>query len=113
MIVRGQIHWANLEPPSGSRPGSRRPVVIVQNDAYNQSTIATVLAVVLTTNQRLASMPGNVFLPKAATGLPADSVANVTAIVTLNKDDCRDVAGLVPSHLMQPLDQGLRRVLGI
>ncbi|MDP4013496.1 MAG: type II toxin-antitoxin system PemK/MazF family toxin [Candidatus Nanopelagicales bacterium] len=113
MITRGDIYWVDLGVPEGSKPGARRPVAIIQADPYNSSGLATVLGVVLTKNQRLASMPGNLFLPKEATGLPADSVANVTALVTLDKDECRDVAGTIPSHLMRSLDEGLRRVLAL
>ena len=111
MITRGEIHWADLGAASGSRPAKRRPVLIVQSDPYNASRLATVVAVVITSNTTLAAMPGNVFLPATATGLPRDSVVNVTALVTLNKTDLTDrVGGLSPS-LMHEVDQGLRRVL--
>lgn len=113
MIHRGEIHWADLGEPVGSRPGKRRPVLIVSADAYNASRLATVLAVVVTSNTALAVIPGNVFLPSGTTGLPRDSVANVTALVTLNKVDVEERAGLVPSSLMRRVDQGLRRVLSL
>ena len=111
MITRGEIHWADLGAASGSRPAKRRPVLVVQSDPYNASRLATVVAVVITSNTTLAAMPGNVFLPATATGLPRDSVVNVTAVVTLNKTDLTDrVGGLSPS-LMNEVDRGLRRVL--
>ena len=111
MITRGEIHWADLGAASGSRPAKRRPVLVVQSDPYNASRLATVVAVVITSNTTLAAMPGNVFLPATATGLPRDSVVNVTALVTLNKTDLTDrVGGLSPS-LMHEVDQGLHRVL--
>ena len=113
MITRGQIYWVDLGERDGSKPAKDRPVAIIQSAPYNQSGLATVLAVVLTKKQRLASLPGNLFLPKEATGLPVDSVANVTALVTLNKDECRQVVGTVPAHLMRSLDEGLRRVLAL
>lgn len=110
MITRGEIHWADLGTASGSRPAKRRPVLVVQSDPYNASRLATVVAVVITSNTTLAAMPGNVFLPATATGLPRDSVVNVTAVVTLNKTDLTDrVGGLSPS-LMNEVDRGLRRV---
>jgi len=110
VITRGEIHWADLGAASGSRPAKRRPVLIVQSDPYNASRLATVVAVVITSNTTLAAMPGNVFLPATATGLPRDSVVNVTAVVTLNKTDLTDrVGGLSPS-LMNEVDRGLRRV---
>ncbi len=113
MIQRGQIYWADLGEPEGSRPAHPRPVVIVQADPFNTSRLATIIALVLTTNQRLAVLPGNVFLPAQATGLPKDSVVNVTAVVTLNKSDCRDLAGTIPPYLMGTIDQGLRTVLNL
>jgi mRNA interferase MazF len=110
VITRGEIHWADLGAASGSRPAKRRPVLVVQSDPYNASRLATVVAVVITSNTTLAAMPGNVFLPATATGLPRDSVVNVTAVVTLNKTDLTDrVGGLSPS-LMNEVDRGLRRV---
>ena len=110
MITRGEIHWADLGAASGSRPAKRRPVLVVQSDPYNASRLATVVAVVITSNTTLAAMPGNVFLPATATGLPRDSMVNITAVVTLNKTDLTDrVGGLSPS-LMHEVDRGLRWV---
>lgn len=113
MIRRGGIHWADLGDTTGSRPGRRRPVLVVQADAYNESRLATVLVAVVTSNTRLAGMPGNVFLPAAATGLPRDSVVNVTALVTLDKDEIEGVTAQAPPSLMHQVDAGLRRVLGM
>lgn len=113
MIGRAEIYWADLGPPSGSRPGKRRPVLVIQSDPYNASRLATVLAAVITSNTALATMPGNVFLPASVTGLPRDSVVNVTALVTLNKSDLTDRVGEVPTSLMHEVDRGLRRVLNL
>jgi mRNA interferase MazF len=113
VISRAEIYWADLGAPTGSRPAKRRPVLVVQSDPYNASRLATVLATVITSNTALASMPGNVFLPATATGLPRDSVVNVTAIVTLNKTDLTDRVGNLPPSLMHEVDRGLRRVLDL
>lgn len=113
MIERGGIYWAQLGRPVGSRPAKRRPVLVISADAYNRSRLATVLAAVVTSNTALATMPGNVFLPTVATGLPRDSVVNVTALVTLNKTDLGEKAGATPSALLSEVDRGLRRVLGL
>lgn len=110
---RSEIYWVDLGPVSGSRPAQRRPVLVIQSEPYNESRLATVLAAVITSNTALATMPGNVFLPASATGLPRDSVVNVTALVTLNKADLTDWAGDVPTSLMYGIDQGLRRVLAL
>ena len=86
-ISRGEIWWADLSDPIGSEPGFRRPIVIVQGDALNRSRINTVICVPLTSNLLWAEAPGNVVLKAKTTGLPKDSVANVSQIVTIDKKD--------------------------
>ena len=113
MIHCGSVCWADLGEPRGSRPAKRRPVLIIQADPYNSSRLNTTLAAVITTNTSLAAMPGNVFLPAAASGLPRDSVVNVTALVTLDKADLDPQVGHLPASLMDDIDRGLRRVLGL
>lgn len=113
MIERGGIYWVGLGPAFGSRPAKRRPVLVIQSDAYTTSRLSTVLAAVITSNTALAEMPGNVFLPAGATGLPRDSTVNVTALVTVNKSDLCDAIGSAPAVLMRDVDQGLRRVLAL
>lgn len=113
MIERGGVYWADLGPAIGSRPAKRRPVLVIQSDNYNESRLATVLVVIITSNTALAAMPGNVFLPTSTTGLPRDSVVNVTAVVTLNKSDLNDHVGHVPDGLLHEVDRGLRRVLDL
>jgi mRNA interferase MazF len=86
---------------------------VIQADSYNASRLNTTLAVVITSNTSLAAMPGNVFIPAAASGLPRDSVVNVTAVITLDKSDLDPAVGQLPTSLMHEVDRGLRRVLGI
>jgi mRNA interferase MazF len=112
VITRGSVWWADLGEPDGSRPAKRRPVLVIQADPYNASRLATIVAAVITSNTGLAAMPGNVFLPAVAVGLPRDSVVNVTALVTLGKSDLGEQAGTVPDSLMREINVGLRRVLG-
>ena len=85
MIAQGEVWWADLGEPSSSAPGFRRPVVVVQGDAFNRSRIATVVCVALTSNLHWAEAPGNVLLDAKLTGLPKDSVANVSQLVTLDR----------------------------
>lgn len=85
VISQGEVWWADLGQPVGSAPGFRRPVVIVQNDSFNRSRIATCVVVPLTSNTRWAEAPGNVALAAADTGLPRDSVANVSQIFTVDR----------------------------
>jgi mRNA interferase MazF len=115
VITRGQIYWADFGSPRGSRPAKRRPVLVVQADAFNASRLNTTIVVVLTSNTSNATMPGNVFLPASATGLPRDSSANVSAVMTLSKDDLDEAvpAGEVPTYLMSDVDSGLRLALDL
>jgi mRNA interferase MazF len=110
---RGDVCWADLGEPHGSKPAKRRPVLVIQADPYNASRLNTTLAAVITSNPGLAAMPGNVFVPAIASGLPKDSVVNVTALVTLDKTDLDPTVGQLPSSLMHEVDRGLRRALGL
>jgi mRNA interferase MazF len=110
---RGTIYWADLGEAHGSKPAKRCPVLVIQSDPFNASRLNTTMAAVITSNTALAAMPGNVFLPAAVSGLPKDSVINVTALVTLDKADLEEPAGYAPASLMDGVDRGLRRVLGL
>ncbi|MDI7267261.1 MAG: type II toxin-antitoxin system PemK/MazF family toxin [Myxococcota bacterium] len=109
---QGEIWWADLRAPSGSEPGFRRPVVVVQGDAFNRSRIGTVVCVPLTSNIRWAEAPGNVLLSIAITGLLKDSVANVSQIVTLDRSVLRDRVGRLPVSRLQAVLDGINVVLG-
>ena len=111
-IRRGDILWADLGEPRGSEPGYRRPVLVVQADAINRSRIATIICVPLTSNVKLAQMPGNVLLKAADTGLDRDSVANVTLITTIDRASLSEWAGAVPERRLQQVFEGLDLVLG-
>ena len=113
MIERGSISWADLGSIDGSRRAKRRPVLVIQADSINESRISTAIVAVITSNTSAAAMPGNVFLPLAASGLPRDSVVNVTSLVKLNKADLDPALGLLSTDLQDAVNQGLRRVLDI
>jgi mRNA interferase MazF len=113
VVQRREVWWADLEEPRGFEPGFRRPVLVVQADAFNRSKVRTVVGVVLTSNTRLLDAPGNVLLPSKATGLPRDSVANVTQIVTLDEDYLTERTGRVAPGLMAQIDAGLKLVLDL
>ena len=113
MTQRGAICWTDLGEARGSRPAKRRPVLVIQSDPFNASRLNTTIAAVLTSNTALAAMPGNVFAPATASGLPKNSVVNVSALVTLNKTDLEAPVGHLPESLMNEVSRGLRRVLGL
>ncbi len=110
-MYRGEIWWASLPAPISSEPGYRRPVLIVQDDIFTQSLISTVIVVIITSNTQLVEAPGNVLLPSEATGLPKDSVANVSQVLTADKTFLEERIGMLPEHLQELVDEGLRTIL--
>jgi mRNA interferase MazF len=113
VIRRGSICWVDHGQPHGGKPAKRRPVLVIQSDPFNASRLNTTIAAVITSNTGLAAMPGNVFVPAAASGLRRDSVVNVTALVTLDKADLDPETGHLPASLMDDIDSGLRCALGL
>lgn len=112
VISQGDVLWASLEDPVGSSPGFRRPVVVVQGDNFNASRIATTVVVPLTSNLRLAAAPGNVVLAAARTGLPKDSVANVSQIVSVDRSVLSNRVGHLPENDLRLILAGIDLVLG-
>jgi mRNA interferase MazF len=112
VISQGEIWWADLSPPTGSGPGFRRPVVVVQSDALNRSRIATVICIPLTSNLKWALAPGNQLLSAGLTGLPKDSVANVSQIVSLDKKLLTRRVGKLPRTKLELVLSGIGIVLG-
>ncbi len=112
MIAQGEVWWADLGEPTGSQPGFRRPVIVVQGDAFNRSSLRTIVCVSLTSNLRWADAPGNVLLPAGATGLPRDSVANVSQLVTLDRDALTERVGALSASSMELVLAGIDVVLG-
>lgn len=112
VISQGEVWWADLPAPTGSGPGFRRPVVVVQGDALNRSRIATVVCVPLTSNLKWAGAPGNVLLPARLTGLPNDSVANVSQILSADKELLTQRTGKLPRAQLELLLSGIAVVLG-
>ncbi len=110
-MYRGEIWWANLPDPQGSEPGYRRPVLILQDDTFNQSLIGTVIVAAITSNTRLAEAPGNVFLSREVLDLAKDSVVNVSQILTMDKAFLTERVGALPDSLQEEVDQGLRMIL--
>ena len=112
-MQRGEIWWTELPDPISSEPGYRRPLLIVQSDEFTRSRIQTVVGVVMTTNLRLAAAPGNVLVAADETGLPKDSVINVSQIVTADKRFLTDRAGKLSNRTMSIVEEGLRLVLAL
>ncbi|HEY5261483.1 MAG TPA: type II toxin-antitoxin system PemK/MazF family toxin [Solirubrobacteraceae bacterium] len=113
MIRRGEVWWADLGLPRGSEPVYRRPVMVASGDRYNASRLRTVTAVVMTRNTQLAALPGNVSVPASISGLPHDSVANVTQLATLDRDALLECVAHLPDWLVEQVSDGLRRALAL
>lgn len=112
-MLRGEVWWAALPDPAGSEPGYRRPVLVVQSDAFNRSRIQTVVVVVLTSNLRLLDAPGNVLVPKRESGLSKDSVVNVSQVMTLDRSFLVEPCRRLPASTLRKVDEGLRLALAL
>jgi mRNA interferase MazF len=112
VISQGDVWWADLPEPVGSGPGFRRPVVVIQADAFNRSRLATVVCVPLTTNTRWATVPGNVLLASSVTDLPQDSVANASQVISLDKTLLTEHVSKLPRAKLELILAGLDAVLG-
>ena len=113
MVNRGEIWWADFGPPRGSAPAYDRPCLVVQSNAFNRSNVQTVLIVPLTSNLRLGQAQGNVVLTARATGLPKDSVVNVSQLTSIDKSFLREPCGKIDGHSMQKVEDGIRKVLAL
>ncbi len=112
-MKRGELWWASLPEPTGSGPGFRRPVVVVQSNPFNESRISTVIVAIVTSNLSLAEAPGNFRLAKVDSGLAKPSVVNVSQIITLDRQLLSARIKSLPAQCVDRLNEGLRLVLGI
>ena len=112
-MIRGEIWWANLPRPKGSKPAKRRPVLIIQCDSYNRSNINTVICAIITSNVELASHPGNLLLEKAISGLGRTSVINFSQIATLDKTDLTEQVTMLPKNMLEKVNGCLKLLLEI
>lgn len=112
-MIRGELWLADLGLPRGSAPALRRPVLLISADQYNRSRLATVTVAVLTSNIRLAALPGNVLVPADLSGLDGDSVVNVTQLATIDRATLEERIGMLPDWLIAQVDAGLQRALAL
>jgi len=113
VIERGEIWWAELAEPRGSEPGFRRPVAIVQADAFNRSRLGTVVVVAITSNLDLAEAPGNVRLSRRESRLSRESIINVSQVLTLDRRFLTGRVARLPGRVVEAIDAGLRLVLSL
>ncbi len=112
-MLRGEVWWASLPDPTGSGPGYSRPVVVVQDDGFNESGIDTTVVAAVTSNLRTAASPGNVMIGTRESGLPRDSVVNVSQLLTVDKSLLTERVARLPRPAMGAVDDGLRLVLSL
>ncbi len=113
VINRGEIWWANLPEPTGSSPGFRRPVLIIQSDKFNHSRINTAVILIISTNLKLANSEGNILITSKQSGLPKDSVINVSQLFTIDESLLDEYVETLSERKMEQLDTGLRLVLSL
>jgi mRNA interferase MazF len=111
VISQGDIYWIELDEPEGSEPGYKHPHVIVQNNLFNSSKIKTVLVCPLTTNLKRASAPGNVRLDIKESGLPKESVVNVSQVFTVDKTQLEEYVGTLSSKRIAEILSGIKLIL--
>ena len=112
VVGQGEVWWTDIGEPRGSEPGFRRPVIVVQGDAFNRSRIETVVCIPLTTTLKWADAPGNTLLSQRDTGLSKPSVANVSQIVTLDRSILSERVGKLSPRTLLLVLQGIDVVLG-
>lgn len=112
MIRQGEIHWLCFGAPEGSAAAGRRPALVVQHDRFNRSAISTVLVAAITSNLRLAAMPGNVRLRSGEGGLPRPSVVNVSQLRTVDRRQLAERVGTLGHDRIRDVLQGLALLLG-
>lgn len=113
VVRRGEVRWASMREPVGSEPGRRRPVLVISSDDFNRSRIRTVLVAAMTGNLGLSEAPGNVLVEAVESGLPRDSVVNISQLATLDKDYLGERVGLLGTRMMLAVDDGLRTALAL
>ncbi len=111
-ILRGEIHWADLDPVVGSEEGGRRPVLVIQDDVLNQRFPTTVVLAITSQEQR-AGFPITVPIGAGEGGLPKDSWVKTTQVRTVSVQRLRGRIGRVSERTMALVERALLQVVGI
>ncbi len=112
-MIHGEVWWADLGLPYESKPGFKRPVVIIQDNAFNLSKIHTVIVAAITTNLNLAEAPGNIFLEQKVSKLPKDGVINISQISTIDKSRLIEKVCVLPPYLILEINYGSRLIFNL
>ncbi len=111
MIRRGDIWWVNFSPGKGSEPSGRRPGLIVQCDALNESRLNTVIMAAITSNMKFSEAPGNVVLRKGESNMPRQCIVNVTQIKSVDRMSLKEKIGSLSDKRMDEVVEGLKMVM--
>lgn len=112
-MTRGELWWADFGIPFSSEPGFKRPVLILQNDSFNNSKIHTTIVIPLTTNMILADAPGNMIITKKESKLSKDSVIVTSQIAVIDKQRLIEKIIKIDRTLIEEIEHNLLFVLGI
>ena len=112
-MLKGEIWWADLPKARGSEPAKLRPVLIVQSDTINRSSVSTVICAAITSNLELEHAPGNFRLEKGVSKLEKTSVVNFSQIVTIDKSFIREYVCTLPKTFIECIDKSLKTIFDI
>mgnify|MGYP001817687959 FL=1 len=114
MVIRkGSIYWVDFSPGKGSEPMGRRPGLVIQNNAINDSKINTVVMLAITSTLKYGDLPGNVILRKGEANMPKRCVINVSQVKSVDKKSIVEKIGTLAAEKMEKVEDGLRLLFDI
>ena len=113
VIRRGAIYWIDFSPGKGSEPRGRRPGLVIQNNALNDSKLNTVIVIAITSTMRFGDLPGNVTLKKGEANMPKSCVINVTQIKSVDKGSLVETIGSLSNQKMEEVIDGMKLVMDL
>jgi mRNA interferase MazF len=111
--MQGDIYWVRFGPARDSGPAGKRPAVVIQNDLLNRSNLNTTVVTLLTSNEKLAKVPGNVLLKKGTANLPKTSVVVVSQMATVDKKRLLDKIGSLERESIEKIVKGCQMVISL
>ena len=112
-MIRGELWWADYGFPFGREPGYKRPVIIIQNDYFNNSKINTTIVIPLSTNVILANVPGNIFIGKKESKLNYDSVILFSQVGVIDKQRLIEKISKINREIMLKIENSILFMFGI
>jgi mRNA interferase MazF len=114
MVIRkGSVYWVDFSPGKGSEPVGRRPGLVIQANAVNDSKINTVIMLAITSTMKYGELPGNVTLRKGEANMPKRCVINVSQIKSVDKNSIREKIGTLSKEKMATVEDGIRLIFDL